>query len=220
MKKLLAGCLVIAVLGGVALAGAAYFLYRAASPLLEDARSYLESYGDSDALERKLENQVAFTAPATGELTAAQVDRFVRVQDAVGGALGERMQAIEQKYERLRAEDGDSQPSFGELLSGLRDLGGVMAEAREYQVQALNKERFSRSEYSWVRNRVFEAAGLEATSRIDLSKIQEAIKNGAGDLEIDTSRLPTPDVPARNRELVAPHLQRMNKFVPLAFFGL
>jgi hypothetical protein len=221
MKKLLVGCLVIVLLGAVVLGVGSYFLYRAASPLLEDARSYLQDMTKLEELERQITNQSAFSPPAAGELTEPQVQRFVRVQQHVRSALGQRMNEIEEKYKHLKANsDRSAQVSFTDLLGSLRDLTGVFVDARRYQVEALNKEGFSQAEYSWVRDRMFQAAGVEIGSRVDLEKLQEAIRSGTGIAEINADSIPLRDVPARNRELVKPYVDQMDEWIPLVFFGL
>jgi hypothetical protein len=218
MKKLLAGCLVVLVLGAVTVAVGTYFLYRAASPYIQDARSYLEGMSQLDDLEQKITLKTSYTAPPSGELTQAQVERFVRVQQHVRTQLGQRFSEIEKKYEYLRSND--AQPSITELLGSLREMTGIVVDARRYQVDALNKEQFSQDEFSWVRDQVFRAAGVEFGSRIDLSKIQEAIRSGTGIEDINTDRLPLGEIPARNRALVKPYVERMDEWLPLVFFGL
>jgi hypothetical protein len=220
MKKLLAGCLIILVLGAAVVGVGVYFLYRAASPLVEDARNYLEGMSKLSEIDRQLENRSEYTAPASGELTEAQVQRFVRVQQQMRSQLGQRMNEIEQRYEYLRSNSGNNDVPFTELLNSLREITGIYVDARRYQVEALNKEGFSQSEYSWVRDRMFQAAGMEIGSRIDLEKLQEAIRNGTGLDGIRADDLPRPNVPAKNRELVKPYVSQMDEWLPLVFFGL
>ena len=221
MKKLLVGCLVIVVLGAVLLAVGSYFLYRAASPLIEDAQSYLQGMTELDDLERQITNRSPYSAPTSGEMSEAQVQRFVRVQEHVRSQLGQRMTEIEEKYTYLKGNrDSTAQVSFTELLGSLRDMTGVFVDARRYQVEALNKEGFSQSEYSWVRDRVFQAAGVEIGSRMDLEKLQEAIRSGTGMEGINTDQLPLSDVPSKNRELVKPYISQLDDWLPLVFFGL
>lgn len=217
MKKLLIGCLVILVLGAVVIGVGSYFLYRAASPLIQDARNYLEGMSQLGEIDRQITNRASYTAPGSGELNDAQVQRFVRVQQHVRGQLGQRFKEIESKYEYLRSSNN---PSVTELLSSLREITGVYVDARRYQVEALNKENFSQDEYSWVRDRVFEAAGMEIGSRIDIEKLSEAIRNGTGLEGVSTENIPRPDVPAKNRELVKPYVGQMDEWLPLVFFGL
>jgi hypothetical protein len=221
MKKLLVGCLVFLVLGGIAVAIGAYFLYRAASPLIEDARNYYEGMSQLPEIERQIENTGAHTPPASGELTEDQVKRFVKVQQHMRTALGQRMTALEEKYKHLKANSESNVPvGVTDLLSGLRDITNVYVDARRFQVEALNAERFSQDEYSWVRDRIFQAGGMEVTSRIDIEKIEEAVRRGTGIEDIRADRLPRPNVPARNRELVKPYLDQMDEWLPFVFFGL
>ena len=220
MKKLLVGCLVILVLGAVLLTVGSYFLYRAASPLIQDARDYVQGMSELSELDRQIANRSSYAPPASGELTDDQVERFVRVQEHVRSQLGQRMKEIEQRYEHLRSNSGVNQVPLSELISSLRDMTGVYVDARRYQVEALNRERFSQDEYAWVRNRMFEAAGMEIGSRIDIDKLQEAIRNGTGLEGIRADRVPVPEVPAKNRQLVKPYVERMDEWLPLVFFGL
>jgi hypothetical protein len=221
MKKLLVGCLVILVLGGVVLAIGSYWLYRAASPLIEDARNYVQGMSQLSDLERKIENTSPHTPPASGDLTEDQVQRFVRVQQHMRSALGQRMTEIEEKYRHLRSDTESIVPvAITDLLSGLREITNVYVDARRYQVEALNTERFSQDEYAWVRDRMFQAAGMEVTSRIDVEKLEDAVRRGTGLEDIRADRLPRLNVPAKNRELVKPYLDRMDDWIPFVFFGL
>jgi hypothetical protein len=220
MKKLLFGCLFIIVLGAIVAGVGSYLLYRAASPLIDDARSYLDGMSQLDEIERQITNKGDYSGPASGELTETQVRRFARVQQHVRGSLGKRMDEIEAKYEYLRSSGDTKSPPITELLSSLRDIAGVYLDARRYQVEALNKEGFSQDEYSWVRDRVFAAAGMEIGSRIDLESLQDAVRNGTGLESIGTDQLPKVNVPPRNRELVKPYVAQMDEWLPLMFFGL
>jgi hypothetical protein len=221
MKKLLVGCLVIALFAAVLFAVGGYLLYRAAAPVLEDARSYLQGLADLSELEKDIANQSPYTAPASGELTELQVQRFVRVQDSVRSALGQRMDEIEEKYKHLKANaDNREQPSIGEVLGALREFGGLFVQARRFQIEALNRENFSQDEYHWVRNRVFEAAGIEVASMVDLQKIGEAARKNTGIDDLKAPELPKVNVPEANRALVKPYVDQMDRWIPLAFFGL
>jgi hypothetical protein len=221
MKKLLVGCLVIVVLGAILFAVGGYILYRAASPVLQDARNYMQNLSQLGELDREIANQSAYSAPASGELTEEQVQRFVRVQESVKASLGQRMREIEEKYKYLKSNaTNDQQPSFTEVMNSLREIGGIFVDARRYQVEALNKERFSQAEYSWVRDRVFQAAGVEAVARVDLKALADAARQNTGLNDLQAPDLPKVDVPEKNRALVKPHLGLMDEWIPLAFFGL
>jgi hypothetical protein len=221
VKKLLIGCLVILVLGGVLFTVGAYYLYRAASPVIENARDVLGGFSQLGELEKDVQNRTPFAAPENGELVEEQVDRFVRVQEHVRTAMGQRFDEIEAKYEYLKANaDSSKQPSFADLMGSLRDMAGIIVDARRFQVAALNQENFSSGEYAWVKSRVYQAAGVELSGAIDFQKMAEAARQGTGIDSIRVPDMPKTSVPAKNRELVKPHVKRMDEWLPLAFFGL
>lgn len=223
MKKLFVGCLVVALLAGVALAVGGYFAWRLAQPYVEQAGGYVEGLrrlGDLAELDRKLERTEAYTPVATGELDQAQVERFVRVQERVRGALGTRFTELQQKYQQLEREFGAGRrtPSFAEGAQALAELSGLFVEARRAQVDALNAEGFSQGEYEWVRARVYQAGGLEVTG-FSLQDLQRLARQGA-DAGVTLPEVTLPEVPARNRELVRPHVPRLKEWAAMAFFGL
>ena len=47
-----------------------------------------------------------------------------------------------------------------------------------------------------------------------------AVREGTGMEDFSAPRVPTRDVPEKNRELVKPYLKQMDEWIPLAFFGL
>jgi len=172
-------------------------------------------------IDKQIKNTGPHTPPQTGELTEAQVQRFARVQDSVRSALGQRFDEIEVKYQHLKANAGDSkQPSIAEVVGALGELANVFVQARRYQVDALNQEHFSQAEYSWTRDRVFQAAGMEITKAVDFKKLEDAVRRGTGIEDIRAPKMPMPDVPEKNRALVKPYISRMDQWLPLAFFGL
>jgi hypothetical protein len=221
VKKLVVGCLVVLVLGMVVAIAGSYFLYRAASPMLQNARNYLQGMAELSELDEQITNKSPHAAPASGELTEAQVDRFVRVQDSVHAALGQRFDEIEAKYQHLKGSaDNPTLPSISDALGALSDLGNLFVQARRYQIDALNKEGFSQAEYSWVRDRVFQAAGMEVTSKIDLKQLEDAVRDGTGLEDLKAPSVSTFEVPEKNRELVKPYLAKAEQWLPLMFFGL
>jgi len=221
VKKFLVGCLVILVLGGILFGVGAFFLYRAASPVIQNARDYLDRFSQLGELEKQISNQAPFSAPSNGELSKEQVDRFARVQQHVRTTLGQRFDEIEAKYQHLKSNaEAAPRPSFSEFFGALGELANVVTDARKAQVTALNQEQFSSAEYGWVRSRVYQAAGVEVTSVIDFQKIAEAARKGTGIESIQVPNTPIADVPAKNRELVKPLVSRMDEWLPLAFFGL
>lgn len=221
MQKLLAGCLVIVVLGTLALGVALYFGYRAARPLIDNAAGWVEQAKDMAAESNRVENKTRFQPPASGELTEAQLRRYLAVHERVRKALGPRwaeLQAKGRSFEE-RAREGGRDLSLSEIGAMLSDLRGVMSDARRAHVDALNAEGFSSSEYAWVRLRAYEAAGIEVASSIDWSALQDLIKKGTDQVGVPAPSVPAPDVPERNRELVKPHVATLKEWLPLTVLG-
>lgn len=224
MKKLLAGCLVGVVLMGIAGVVAAVYLWRAASPLVRGATDFAERVQRLSSLpeiERGVALTAAFAPPPSGELTAAQVERFVQVQTAVRTALGSKFDALAAKYREM-APSGTKDapvPSPTQVLGALSEIPAVYLDAYREQVQAMNAAKFSRAEFRWVRFRVYQAAGLDA-ARYDAADLERAIRAAAAQAQVPVSEVSLPDAPAANRALVKPYADRLGEWLPLAFFGL
>jgi hypothetical protein len=221
VKKLAAGCLVLVAIAIAALAIALYFGYRAFSPMIDNAATVLEQAKEAAAQSDRLANTATYTPPANGELTEAQVRRFLAVHERTRNVLGPRWADLQAQADRFaeQARDDARQLSFAELATMVRSLGSIIVEARRAHVDALNAEQFSASEYTWVRLRAYEAAGLEVFEGIDWSEIQEALREGARQVGVREPNVPKPDIPERNRELVKPHLDELKAWLPLTALG-
>lgn len=222
MKKIAIGCLIVLALAAVGLGVAGYYAYRWAEPMIESGGDYLDRAREMARLGERVQNQSTYTPPDNGELTAAQVDRFIAVQTRVRDELGARWKDVEAKAAEIQAKTKDNQRelTFAEFTGVFSDLAGLYTDARRAQVNALNVQRFSDDEYSWVRNRVYEAAGMEIASGIDLSRIQELARETAAQNSVTLPDVPKPDVPEANIKLVRPHLPRLKESFGLAVLGL
>lgn len=224
MKKLLAGCLVIAVLAGVAVGVALYLGYRAVSPVLDHASAFLGQAKDAAAESGRIEDTSRYTPPADGTLTEAQVRRFLAVHERTRKTLGPKWDELRAQADRLeqQARSDRRDLSLGDVTTMLRSVGGLVVDARRAHVDALNGEQFSASEYTWVKLRAYEAAGLEAMEGIDWASIQEAVKQGAAQVGVRDAQIPDvpkPQVPERNRAIVKPHYDELKTWLPLTVLG-
>lgn len=225
MGRFAIGCLFGVLLLAAVVGGGAYVLYRGARPVVERVTGVTEGVrrlADASEIERGLTTTTPFVAPASGELTEAQVTRFLRVQEAVVAALGQRADAFGAKYRELTAPQPDgstSVPTLPQLLSALSELSTLYLAARRAQVEAMNRDGFSRDELSWVRVRVYQAAGLEVL-RYDARDLERLIAALASGARLDPPDVRLPDAPDRNKALVAPHATRIAQWLGLAAFGL
>lgn len=225
MGRFAIGCLFGALVLAAAIGGGAYVLYRAASPVMERVTGVTEGVrkmADASDIERGLTTTARFDPPGSGELSEAQVARFLRVQEAVIAALGQRADAFGAKYTELTSPgpDGEARvPTLPELLSALSELSSIYLDARRAQVAAMNRDAFSRDEFSWVRVRVYQAAGLDVL-RYDARDLERLIAAMASGARLDPPEVRLPDAPERNKALVAPHAARIARWIGLAAFGL
>ena len=222
MKKVLVGCLIVLLVALFGFAVAGYYAYRWAQPMIQSTSDFVDRARELSRLGDRVANRSPYIPPSDGELTAAQVDRFLAVQTRVRDEMGARWAEIETKAAQLRDKTQGNQRelTFSEFTSVVSDLAGIYTEARRAQVDALNVQKFSDAEYTWVRFRVYEAAGIELASGIDMSKIEELAREGAMKSNVKLPDIKKPDVPAANLKLVKPHLAKLKESLPLAILGL
>ena len=222
MKKILGGCLIVLVLAMVGFGVAGFYAYRAAKPMIDSAGDYVARAREMVSIGDRIDNKSSFIPPVTGELTPSQVDRFIAVQGRVRLDMGDRWGQIEAKSAEIqrRTENNKTDLSLDELTSVFSDLANIYIEARKVQVNALNVHKFSDDEYSWVRRRVYEAAGVQLAHGIDMSRIEDIARSGAQKSGMNLPDMPTPDVPPANMRLVQPHVARLKEWIPMAVLGL
>lgn len=221
MKKILAGCLVVLVIAVCGFAVAGFYAYRVMQPVIQNANSYLDRAAEITRLGGDVRNQNAYTPPDNGELTTAQVERFLAVQARVKSDLADRWSEIQKKSEELQARAKVRQhTNVADFTAVFSDLMSLWVDARKAQVRALNVQRFSDAEYAWVRRRIYEAAGVHLAGGIDMSKIEELARSTSGQSNLTLPEMPTTDVPKANIALVTPHLATLKESLPIAVFGL
>jgi hypothetical protein len=222
MKKVLVGCLVVIALCAVGTAITLYFLYRAAQPMIQNVTQSIDRAKEIAELNEKISNRESYTAPDNGELTQAQVDRFLRVQDRVVTTLGPRWKELEAKVKDIQSRNQAGKPELGftEVLSFFAEAGSVLVEARRAQVDALNTEKFSSDEYNWVRVSAYSAAGLEMAGAMDWSALETMLQENAKQAGVPAPTMPKMEVPEANRALIKPHVAKLKEWWGLAFLGL
>ena len=215
MKKLLIGCLVLAVMLAVTAGAASYYLYRK----VDSTISGFKELGTVPELERSVRNKTPFTPPASGELTGAQFDRYLAVQQQVRARLGAGAAEIEQKYKTLLAKDSATIVDAPAIISAYRDLAKTYVEAKRAQVAALNDAGLSLDEYRWVRRQAYAGIGMPLME-LDVAQIMADVKAGRTPAQPTPSLNLTPAAPPATAKLVEPHRKALEANAGLAFFGL
>lgn len=216
MKKLAIGCLVILVLAGIAGAVGTWWVYRKVTTTV----GQFAELGSVPELERGVRNKAPFAPPAPGELTAAQVERFVRVQRAVRASLGRRFAEMQEKYKSLLAKEEATVVDLPQLLAAYRDLAAGWMDAKRTQIEALNEAGFSLDEYRWVRRQVYAAVGLPILD-LDVGRLIENIQKGtAEETPAELVGSVGPGGPEANQRLVEAYRSELEDNAALASFGL
>jgi len=222
MKKILGGCLIVLVIAIVGFGIAGFYAYRAARPMFDNAADYVARARDLATLSDQVRNQSSYTPPASGELTASQVERFIAVQGRVRAELGDRWGEFEKTAESLKQKAGNKQAewSYSDISAIVSNFMGIYTEARKAHVTALNVHKFSDEEFSWVRLRVYEAGGMQLVDSFDTSAIEALVRGGAEKSGVTVPEIAMPKVPEANIKLVTPHAAKLKEWLPMAMLGL
>lgn len=215
MKKLAIGCLVVAAIAGAAVVGGGYYLFRQGRAAL----SQFAELGRVPDLEREVRVKDPFVPPATEELTAAQIDRLMRVQDAIVARLGERAAEFRRKYESLAKKDTATVLDAPALLNAYRDIAAGWMDAKRAQIDALNAVGLSLDEYRWIRHEAYRALGV-AYMDLDIARLAEDIKAGRAGQPGEILGSLGPGGPEINRKLIEPIRKKLEQNIALASFGL
>jgi hypothetical protein len=216
MKKLAIGCGVVILVFGVIAVGVGYYGFlKVRSTLTQFAE-----LGKLPEIEREVRVKGPFTPPASGELTASQVDRFMLVQKRIRERLGENAARFERTYQALADKKEATAADLPALLSAYRDLAAMWLDAKRTQVDALNDSRLSLDEYRWIRSAAYQAIGAPFLD-IDFARLAAEVKAGA------QTALPgrfegafRGAAPAANKKLVEKFKKELEKSLALASFGL
>ena len=231
MKKFAIGCgvvLLILMIGG---GFAAWYAYRKASGMFADAKSKFDStvagfteLGKVPDIERTVRNATPYSPPSSGEITSAQLTKYLAVQAQVRQTLGDRFKVLNDRHQALIERLNKQQQSaldLPEIVETYKDLAVLYVQGKQAQAHALNVEGLSLSEYRWIQAQASAAIGMPVMT-MDVAKTIEDFKEGRG---VDQSQRPVtlpagPSGPEANKALVAPHQKALEDTAALAFFGL
>jgi hypothetical protein len=169
----------------------------------------------SKALEDGQLKTKDFVKPGSGELTADQVRRFVAVEEAVEtGAAGGRALLVEQQGVIEKA-DAAGELNMMKSLPPFGAIKDVLMKAKPLQIQAMNREHFSKREFEWVREQLYSAADVRLT-RADTSDITSGAPEPTVRVRVFTAR----EIPPANQALARPIAAKLEHWRAFAFFGL
>jgi hypothetical protein len=215
MKKLVIALVVIFALAGIAAVGAGYYVYRQ----VRSTVSQFAELGQIPEIERGIRVKGSFVPPASEELTAAQIERFMRVQARVRQTLGQRVAEFERKYKTLAQKDQPSLADAPAVIAAYRELASTWLDAKRSQVAALNDVGLSLDEYRWIRDQTYRALGMPYVD-LDFGALAEEVRSG---ITTGASRLRGSigeTGPELNRKLIESVRKQLENNLALASFGL
>ncbi len=216
MKKLAIGCAIVLVLGSAAVVGVVYYGYLK----VKSTVTQLAELSKIPEIERDVRVKAAFSVPVSGELTSAEVDKFMQVTTRVRDRLGKNFDTIERTYKSLADKKGNTTVAdLPALMSAYRDIAAAWLDAKRTQVAALNDVGLSLDEYRWIRSSSYAALGIPFVD-VDFAKIAEKARSGNAQEGVLVGGAFTGTGPASNLKLVEKFRKQLEDYMPLAAFGL
>src|SRR5258708_1631523 len=216
MKKLAIGCAIVLVLGSAAVVGVVYYGYLK----VKSTVTQLAELSKIPEIERDVRVKAAFSVPVSGELTSAEVDKFMQVTTRVRDRLGKNFDTIERTYKSLADKKGNTTVAdLPALMSAYRDIAAAWLDAKRTQVAALNDVGLSLDEYRWIRSSSYAALGIPFVD-VDFAKIAEKARSGNAQEGVLVGGAFTGTRPASNLKLFEKFRKQPEDYMPLAAFGL
>lgn len=162
MKKALGGCLVVGLLLLVVGGGAVWwFVLRPAWNAGSQFMGAATQLAEIAQIEAKVSNRAPHQAPADGAITPEAWQRFVAVQRSLQAGVGDKLAVLEARYREIEARsDGGGAPGLTDMLGAYGDLFGLLRDAKQAQVDALNAQGMSLEEYRWIRAQAYAALAV------------------------------------------------------------
>ena len=202
MKKILGGCLIVALLALVVGGGATWWfvlrpVWNAGSQVVGAASQLAELA----QIESKVHNRTAFSPPDDGRISDEALSRFLAVQQAIKDRLGPTLDELQAKYQQIEtdAKANGGKPGIADVLGAYGDLFSLVRDAKQSQVDALNGQNLSLEEYRWIRGQAYAALA-------------------GGTLQAGTSAEPTAF--GDNARRLAPHRELLAKTAVVAWLGM
>ncbi len=215
MKKVVIGCLGVVLL--LAIGGSVVTYMFVIKPGMEVYAEVTELGQQFEEANANIENTSSYMPPASEELTPQLVNRYLEAQRTIRAALGSRLEELEDKYQRFdnSQDGGGEQPGIADVIGAYGDIFGLLADAKQAQVDAINAQNFSLEEYTWTRNKVYQALGQE----VGMISFGEDF-NLEQFMNANPDNNPNQPAPEVNVQLVQPHRDELMEMIGLAWFGL
>jgi hypothetical protein len=216
----------VAVIAGLALAGLVVLLivaavgvnvyltrFSPAAPFLQGARNA----SASQRMETMLRNQSEYVPPESGEVSADQIARFVKVEERVESFAGARFAVFKAAGDNIQRAASERGLTVQIGAKEVGSIGTLFLQAKQAQIDAMNAAGFSKDEFDWVRRKAYASANLDF-AQLDLAQLLrfESLQERITVKRHSRGAPPT----AETRRLVEPLLPSLERWRTLALLGL
>lgn len=219
-KKIALGCLGV---GLLILIGGGLLTYNY---IYKPVMGSVSSLQEIHEINRQINDQSTYEAPADNVMTEDQVERFVTVQRQIQSGIEERLNEFQQKYDELDQElqNQNREPGIGEIMNAYGDIIDLYSDAKQIQVEALNDYDFSLQEYRFVQQSFYSALGMQLFS-YNIDQIAEVASQGDfNNLNLEQFEKQQAEleqqVPEINRELVSQYADSAESWLVFSWWGL
>jgi len=193
-----------------------YFGYK----FFKGSYNGLKELAEIATIENEVVNQTAYVPPADGMMSLEQVESLVYIQTQVKEAMGPEFELLASEHQNLAAElqEMNDFAKIRKLLSVSGKLVKPLSNAKRAQIDAINREGISMSEYKWLRSQAMAVLGIP-DRKLDLRELLEVAE---GEPVEENTEEPATDmvVNPQNRRLLEPHALLLGETLMLSAIGL
>ena len=193
-----------------------YFGYK----FFKSSYNGIKELAEIATIENDVVNQTAYVPPADGLMSLEQVESLVYIQTQVKEAIGPEFESLTSEHQNLLAEleEMNDFAKIRKLLSVSGKLVKPLSNAKRAQIDAINREGISMSEYKWLRSQAMAVLGIP-DKKLDL---RELLETATGEPSEEPQEEPSSDlvVNPQNRQLLEPHALVLGETLMLSAIGL
>ncbi|MEQ9825841.1 MAG: hypothetical protein ABQ298_15760 [Puniceicoccaceae bacterium] len=210
-----AGCGITLLVAILFLGVAGFFGYK----LVKGSYDGIKKFADIALIENEVVNQTRFTPPEDGLMSLEQVESLVYIQTRIKESLGPDFEEILQTQKTLvgELEQMSDFAKVRKLISVSGKLVKPLSEAKRVQIEAINREGLSMSEYRWMQRQALASLGI-SSQRLDIGELIESMQ---GEGEVTESEPVEPvTVHPQNRRMLEPHAQVLSETLLFSAIGI
>ncbi len=210
-----AGCGLIIIVALAAMAVVGYFGFK----MLKGSYSGIKQLADIALIENEVVKQTVYVPPTDGLLSLEQVESLVYIQTQIKDGIGPQFEELVSEHRTLvtELEQMNDLQKIRKLLSISGKLVKPLSEAKRAQIDAINREGISMSEYRWLQQQAMQSLGIPQ-KKFDIRGVLDAAKGEGNEstTEDQTEIVVHPD----NQRLLQPHASVLVETLMFSAIGI